>query len=84
MGLGVRNLQTRHKYTKIRCETLTDMEGKQMEKRIITAAITGSIHTPTMTPYLPITPKQIAECIRFPNPPEAPLGLRNNLILPDF
>ena len=32
-----------------------------MDKRIITAAITGSIHTPTMTPYLPITPKQIAD-----------------------
>ena len=32
-----------------------------MDKRIITAAITGSIHTPTMTQYLPITPKQIAD-----------------------
>jgi len=32
-----------------------------VEKRIITAAITGSVHTPTMSPYLPITPKQIAE-----------------------
>jgi uncharacterized protein (DUF849 family) len=32
-----------------------------MDKVIITAAITGSIHTPTMTPYLPITPKQIAD-----------------------
>jgi uncharacterized protein (DUF849 family) len=32
-----------------------------MSKAIITAAITGSIHTPTMTPYLPITPKQIAD-----------------------
>jgi len=30
-----------------------------MDKRIITAAITGSIHTPTMSPHLPITPKQI-------------------------
>ena len=27
---------------------------------IISAAITGSIHTPTMSPYLPITPEQIA------------------------
>ena len=27
---------------------------------IITAAITGSIHTPTMSPYLPITPEEIA------------------------
>jgi len=32
-----------------------------MSKAIITAAITGSIHTPTMTPYLPITPDQIAD-----------------------
>jgi len=32
-----------------------------VEKRIITAAITGAIHTPTMSPYLPITAKQIAE-----------------------
>jgi uncharacterized protein (DUF849 family) len=32
-----------------------------MSKAIITAAITGSIHTPTMTPHLPITPKEIAD-----------------------
>ena len=31
------------------------------EKAIITAAVTGSIHTPTMSPYLPITPRQIAD-----------------------
>ncbi len=31
------------------------------EKVIITAAITGGIHTPTMSPYLPVTPKQIAD-----------------------
>jgi len=31
------------------------------EKTIITAAITGSIHTPTMSPYLPVTPQQIAD-----------------------
>src|SRR3974390_1474978 len=29
-------------------------------KVIITCAITGSIHTPSMSPYLPITPDQIA------------------------
>ncbi len=29
------------------------------DKVIITCAITGAIHTPTMTPYLPITPDQI-------------------------
>jgi uncharacterized protein (DUF849 family) len=31
------------------------------EKVIITAAITGAVHTPSMSPYLPITPKQIAD-----------------------
>ena len=31
------------------------------DKTVITAAITGSIHTPTMSPYLPITPQQIAD-----------------------
>jgi uncharacterized protein (DUF849 family) len=30
-------------------------------KRIISCAVTGSIHTPTMSPHLPITPEQIAE-----------------------
>jgi len=30
-------------------------------KIIITCAVTGSIHTPTMSPYLPVTPKQIAD-----------------------
>lgn len=30
-------------------------------KVVITAAITGGVHTPTMSPYLPITPKQIAD-----------------------
>ena len=29
-------------------------------KVIITCAVTGSIHTPTMSPYLPVTPEQIA------------------------
>jgi uncharacterized protein (DUF849 family) len=31
------------------------------DKVIITCAVTGAIHTPTMSPYLPITPDQIAE-----------------------
>ncbi len=31
------------------------------DKAIITAAITGSIHTPTMSPFLPITPREIAD-----------------------
>lgn len=32
---------------------------KKRDKVIITCAITGSIHTPSMSPYLPITPDQI-------------------------
>jgi len=32
-----------------------------MAKVTVTAAVTGSIHTPSMSPYLPITPKQIAD-----------------------
>lgn len=28
---------------------------------IVTAALNGSVHTPTMSPYLPITPQQIAD-----------------------
>lgn len=31
-----------------------------MKKVIVTCAITGSIHTPSMSPYLPVTPDEIA------------------------
>ncbi|MCG6885132.1 MAG: 3-keto-5-aminohexanoate cleavage protein [Silicimonas sp.] len=31
------------------------------DKVIITCAVTGAIHTPSMSPYLPVTPDQIAE-----------------------
>jgi uncharacterized protein (DUF849 family) len=34
---------------------------KATEKVIISCAVTGSVHTPTMSPYLPLTPDQIAE-----------------------
>ena len=41
------------------------LDGKEpsvmKDKVIITAAITGGIHTPTMSSYLPITPKEIAD-----------------------
>lgn len=33
---------------------------KRAEKVIITCAVTGSIHTPSMSPYLPVTPDEIA------------------------
>src|SRR5690242_21304194 len=29
-------------------------------KVVITCAVTGSIHTPTMSPYLPLTPDEVA------------------------
>lgn len=32
-----------------------------MNKVIISCAVTGSIHTPSMSPYLPLTPDQIAQ-----------------------
>src|SRR5262245_63168015 len=31
------------------------------QKVIISCAVTGSIHTPTMSPHLPVTPAEIAE-----------------------
>lgn len=33
----------------------------QARKVIVTCAVTGSIHTPSMSPYLPVTPQQIAD-----------------------
>jgi uncharacterized protein (DUF849 family) len=32
-----------------------------MNKRIFTAALTGAVHTPSMSPYLPLTPEQLIE-----------------------
>ena len=32
-----------------------------MNKVIITCAVTGAIHTPSMSPYLPVTPEEIIE-----------------------
>ena len=32
-----------------------------MGKVIITAALTGNIHTPSMSPYLPVTPEQLID-----------------------
>lgn len=38
--------------------------GKQdSQKAIITAAVSGAIHTPTMSPHLPITPQQLIDDI---------------------
>ena len=33
----------------------------QTRKVIITCAVTGSIHTPSMSPHLPVTPREIAD-----------------------
>jgi uncharacterized protein (DUF849 family) len=39
-----------------------------MKKVIITAALTGNIHVPSMSPYLPITPQQLMdEAVRCEN-----------------
>jgi uncharacterized protein (DUF849 family) len=34
---------------------------KLSDKVIITCAVTGAIHTPSMSPYLPVTPEEIAQ-----------------------
>ncbi len=39
------------------------MNDEAPKKAIITAAVTGSIHTPAMSPYLPITPRQLIDDI---------------------
>ena len=35
--------------------------GKNNRKVIVTCAVTGAIHTPSMSPYLPVSPSEIAE-----------------------
>ena len=35
--------------------------GTSKRKVIITCAVTGAIHTPSMSKYLPVTPKEIAD-----------------------
>jgi uncharacterized protein (DUF849 family) len=37
------------------------MSGSGQRSIIITCAITGSIHTPSMSPHLPVTPQQVAD-----------------------
>ena len=34
-------------------------------KVIITCAVTGAIHTPSMSPYLPVTADQIAAAVAY-------------------
>lgn len=39
------------------------MNDQIKNKATITAALTGAIHTPTMSPYLPLTPQQLIDKI---------------------
>ena len=39
---------------------MTAAQAKKTNKVIITCAVTGSIHTPSMSPHLPVTPDEIA------------------------
>src|SRR5215831_4355959 len=41
--------------------TTAPVHRKRQRKVMITCAVTGAIHTPSMTPYLPITADEIAE-----------------------
>ena len=46
-------------------------------KVIITCAVTGAIHTPTMSPHLPISPEEIAEsAVATPNEARTMLNLK--------
>src|SRR6202789_4526437 len=38
-----------------------ELRAISMSKVIISCAVTGAVHTPSMSPYLPITPEQIAD-----------------------
>src|SRR5918998_5187332 len=40
---------------------MSDKPATDTGKVIVSCAVTGSIHVPSMTPHLPITPGQIAE-----------------------
>jgi uncharacterized protein (DUF849 family) len=45
---------------RLRSQTTTKRGNQRVSKVIISCAVTGSIHTPSMSPYLPITPEDIA------------------------
>jgi uncharacterized protein (DUF849 family) len=46
--------------SQVKLRKVIPMSAKQ-KKVIVTCAVTGSIHTPSMSPYLPITPKEIED-----------------------
>lgn len=48
--------------TSVKTEHLLNREKKVSKRKvIITCAVTGAIHTPSMSPYLPVTPEEIIE-----------------------
>ena len=67
-----------------------------MSKAIITAAVTGGIHTPSMSPHLPLTPEQIADdavgqprpgpqsCMSMPGIPKAACLPPTKIISTDY
>ena len=50
-------------------------------KVIITCAVTGEIHTPSMSPHLPITAEEIADAVVFLASPRASFISGTNLVV---
>jgi uncharacterized protein (DUF849 family) len=44
---------------------LVSLDVEKSSKVIIAGAVTGSIHTPTVSDALPVTPDEIAQPLRF-------------------
>ena len=57
MALAAHKRDQADRTSKVRKEIATS----STRKVIITCAVTGAIHTPSMSPYLPITPREIAD-----------------------
>src|SRR5437868_7219311 len=51
----------RQRRNALRTEESRIMTAKPKRKVIISCAVTGAIHTPSMSPHLPVTPEEIAE-----------------------
>src|SRR5690554_3110180 len=54
--LAVRQLHDDHQFNQAGLKKMA-----KQRKVIITCAVTGAIHTPSMSPHLPVTPEEIAE-----------------------
>ena len=53
-------------------------------KVIISCAVTGAIHTPSMSPYLPVTPEEIAEAsIAAAQAGAGPVRMRLSTMMPE-